>query len=45
MFLRLCQPAAVQVYVLVVVNVSTFTFGLFLANNGAQASSQRRSLL
>ena len=37
--------AAVQVYVLVVMNVSTFTFGLFLANNGAGTASHRRSLL
>ena len=39
------QAAAVQVYVLVVMNVSTFTFGLFLANNGAEALSHRRALL
>lgn len=39
------EAAAVQVYVLVVMNVSTFTFGLFLANNGAAATSHRRSLL
>ena len=39
------EAAAVQVYVLVVMNVSTFTFGLFLANNGAEAISHRRSLL
>jgi hypothetical protein len=39
------EAAAVQVYVLVVMNVSTFTFGLFLANNGAEAVSHRRALL
>lgn len=39
------EAAAVQVYVLVVMNVSTFTCGLFLANNGAQAVSHRRALL
>jgi malate permease and related proteins len=39
------DAAAVQVYVLVVMNVSTFTFGLFLANNGAEAISHRRALL
>jgi len=38
------EAAAVQVYVLVVMNVSTFTFGLFLANNGGGGVSRRRSL-
>lgn len=39
------EAAAVQVYVLVVMNVSTFTFGLFLANNGSQMIGHRRALL
>ena len=39
------EAAAVQVYVLVVMNVSTFTCGLFLANNGSAAVSHRRALL
>lgn len=39
------EAAAVQVYVLVVMNVTTFTFGLFLANNGTEIISHRRALI
>lgn len=38
------QAAAVQVYVLVVMNVSTFTLGLYLANNGAGGAGRRRAI-
>lgn len=38
------EAAAVQVYVLVVMNVSTFTFGLFLAGGPGHVASHRGAL-